>query len=203
MNGRHTIPGDRSYVASLFRNIAGAVALVTLVATAFWGIGMMQPTAEVGVAGNGEMPSQGPPVAMAPMPESESDVEPAWPSDLTATPDPALYPSETPTPTPAASPTATVAPSRISVQILDAAGDGGTRARMAASRLRADGYNVVAINQASRTYPRTEVMYSPGDEAKARQIAFAYGFSSVRPKPSNLTNAVDVHLVIGRDYQRR
>ncbi len=201
MNGRHTIPGDHGFVVSLLRNLAGAVALVTMVATAFWGIGRAVPTAEIGAAGDAEMPLGGPPNAMAPLPKTESEVEPA--PEVSAIPSPTLSPDATATPTPNPSPTATVSPSRISVQILDAAGDGGSRARIAASRLRADGYNVVAMNQASRTYPRTEVMYSPGDEAKARQIAFAYGFSSVRPKPANLTSEVDVHLVIGRDYQTR
>ncbi len=203
MNGWHIILGDRSFFASLIRNIAGAAALVTLVAAAFWGIGRVQPTAEVGEAEDGEMPLGGPPVAMAPVAETESDLEPFPTPALTALPNPTPSSSMTSTPTPSASPTVTVAPSRISVQVLDAAGDGGTKARLAASRLRADGYNVVAINKASRTYPRTEVMYSPGDEAKARQIAYAYGFSSVRPKPSNLTSKVDVHIAIGRDYQAR
>ncbi len=203
MNGRHAIPGDRSFVASLLRNLAGAVALVTLVAAAFWGIGRVQPTAEIGEAGEGDMPALGgPPVAMAPAPETESEADLGPLATMTA-PDPTPSSGMTATPSPSASPTATVAPSRVSVQILDAAGDGGMRARAAASRLKAGGYNVVAVNRASRTYSRSEVMYSPGDEAKARQIASAYGFSSVRPKPANLTGAVDVHLVIGRDYQTR
>lgn len=203
LNGRHTIPGDRSFVASLLLNLAGAVGLVTLLATAFWGIGRMQPTAEIGELADGEVPPlQGPPAAIAPLPQTESEREPTPLSALTA-PSPTLSPSVTSSPTPSASPTATIAPSRITVQILDAAGDGGARARAAASRLKADGYSVVAMNEASRVYSRSEVMYSPGDESKARQIAAVYGFSSVRPKPANLTNTVDVHLVIGRDYQAR
>lgn len=204
VNGRHTISGDRGFATSLLGNLAGAVALVTLVATAFWGIGRMQPTAEIGDTGGGDVPAlEGPPVGIAPLPETESDLRAPPLSTLTETPRAMLSPGAAPTPIPSESPTATIAPSRISVQILDAAGDGGVRARSAASRLRRAGYRVVAINEASRVYPRSEVMYSPGNEAKASQIAAAYGFSSVRPKPANLTSAVDVHLVIGRDYQAR
>ncbi|MDQ3932750.1 MAG: LytR C-terminal domain-containing protein [Actinomycetota bacterium] len=202
MNGRHAIPGDRGFAASLVRSIASAVALVTLVATAFWGIGRFQPAVELGDAGDGEGAAlEGPPVAHAAPAEEETDYDPPLlPSTLTPSPTASFA---TPTPSPSSSPTLVIAPSRVSVQVLDAAGDGGVRARRAVSRLRADGYNVVATNEASRIYPRTEVMYSPGKEAAARQIAAAYGLSAVRSKPSNLTSAVDVHLVIGRDYQAR
>ncbi len=202
VNGKHVIPGDHSFSTSLLRSLASAVALVALVATAFWGIGRFQPTGELGAV-NGEGPAlEEPPIADAPPPEEETDYESrAFPSALN--PSPTASPFATSTPSPSASPTQAIAPSRISVQVLDAAGDSGVRARKAVSRLRADGYNVVATNEASRVYPRTEVMYSPGKEAAARQIASAYGLSGVRPKPSNLTSAVDVHVVIGRDYHTR
>lgn len=203
VTGRHAIPGDRSFAASLLRSLASAVALVTLVAAAFWGIGRFQPTGELGDPGDGTGPAlEEPPVAHAPPAEEETGYETlGLPSRLT--PSPTASASATATPSPSSSPTVAIAPSRVSVQVLDAAGDDGVRARRAVSRLRADGYNVVATNEASRVYSRTEVMYSPGKEAAARQIASAYGLSEVRPKPSNLTSRVDVHLVIGRDYQTR
>lgn len=202
VDGKHAIPGDRSFAVSLLRHLAGAVALVAFVSAAFWGIGRVRPTiGEIGVARDG-IRLEGPSAAIAPPPESEGAPQPGLaPSILAGSPSPAL--SQTPSPSPSASPTASIAPSRISVQVLDATGDGGVRARTAVARLRADGYKVVATNEASRIYSRTEVFYSPGHEAEARQIAAAYGFSSVRPKPSNLTSSVDVHLVIGRDYQTR
>lgn len=203
MNGRHAIPGDHSFAASLLRNLAGAVALVALVATTFWGIGRFQPTSELGDPGDGEGPALERPAVAHALP-SEEESEYSSPALLsTLTPTPTVSPSGTSSPSPSSSPTVAIAPSRITVQVLDAARDGGGRARRAASRLRTDGYKVVATNEASRVYPRTEVMYSPGKEAAARQIAAAYGLSGVRPKPSNLTSAVDVHLVIGRDYPSR
>ncbi len=203
VNGRHAIPGDHSFAASLLRNVASAVALVTLVATAFWGIGRFQAAGELGDPGGGEGPAlEGPPLAQPPPAEEETDYEShTLPSTLT--PSPTVSPYTTSSPSPSSSPTVVIAPSRISVQVLDAAGDSGLRARRAVSQLRADGYNVVATNEASRVYSRTQVMYSPGKEAAARQIASAYGLSGVRPKPSNLTSKVNVHLVVGRDYQAR
>lgn len=91
-------------------------------------------------------------------------------------------------------------PASISVQVLDAyPDDGGTKTSELAQQLRADGYNVVATNKAYRRYEQTTVMFTPGFEAQARQIAQQYGFSEVREQPGNLSEQVQVHLVVGAD----
>lgn len=86
------------------------------------------------------------------------------------------------------------------MQVLDAViDDGGQTARDVASRLSDDGYRVVATNKAVRRYDVTTVFYTAGNQAKARQIAAVYGFSRVEAQPGNLSESVDVHLVVGAD----
>jgi hypothetical protein len=91
-------------------------------------------------------------------------------------------------------------PNDVSVQVLNAAGEDGTRARVAEGQLRDDGYRIVATNPAVRTYERTTVFYTPGAEGKAQQIADEYGYAVVEEKPGNLSANVDVHVVVGQDH---
>lgn len=120
------------------------------------------------------------------------------------TPEPTATASETAKPEPTASETESssqqFAPGDISIQVLDAVlDDGGEASKRVFDELKADGYRAVARNQAVKKYAVTTVMYTPGNEAKARQIAAQYGYSRVEPQPGNLSNSVDVHLVVGAD----
>jgi outer membrane biosynthesis protein TonB len=214
---KHTPPGDPSFIRSLLYHVGAAVALVVVVAAAFWGVGQLRPpnadapvvAADPDVADPAGEPS--PPAASEPTSDPTSEVTPDPTPDVTPDPTPAV----TPEPTPAVTPEPTAddepasgttdddrqfAPADISIQILDAVLDGtGDDAARVADQLAADGYRVVARNQAVRRYDQTTVMYTSGNEAKARQLAAVYGYARVEPQPGNLSDSVDVHLVVGAD----
>lgn len=203
---KHSPAGDRSFAVSVLAHLAGAVALVAAVAAAFWGLGQMQTPGDPVIS----EPDPSPTEVAAPADEPEEEPEPTE----SVEPEPADEPDpvdedESDTaddePDPAdeddePSDDRAVEPSSVSIQVLDAAGDGGTRASFAADRLSGDGYRVVAENQAFRNYERTTVFYSEGQETAARQIADEYGYAVVEPKPDNLSASVDVHVVIGQDH---
>lgn len=192
--------GDRSFRASVVRHLASGIALVALVATAFWGIGQMQA------------PEVGDPVIEDPGTAAETapdDADPATAGDDTdaETPDDAT-PTEAATADDEAPPadTETAAtgeadPADVSVQVLDAAGDGGARADAAEAALREHGHPIVARHQAVRTYEQSTLFYTPGHEEEARQIAARHPeFTVVEEKPDNLSDSVAVHVVVGLDY---
>ncbi|MEX0835139.1 MAG: LytR C-terminal domain-containing protein, partial [Nitriliruptor sp.] len=92
-----------------------------------------------------------------------------------------------------------VDPGSVSVQVLDGfKEDGGTAADEVAALLGDEGYQVVARNDAL-TYEVTTVLYNPGNEDAARQVAAQLGGAEVREQPGNLSTAVDLHVVVGRD----
>ena len=175
-NAKHTPTGDRSFAISVLAHLAAGVALVLAVAGAFWGLGQVRAPETT-------------PVITAP-------------DETPDTPDDADEPEETDEPEAADEPeeTRAHAPQDVSVQILDAAGDDGTRMRVAEGWMRDDGYRVVATNRAVRTYEQTTVFYTPGAEDKARQVAAEYGYAVVEEKPDNLSDSVDVHVVVGQDH---
>lgn len=132
--------------------------------------------------------------------EPASEAPSAEPEPEPTTEAPSPDPEPEPEPTATATTDGAIAPSSISVQVLDAVrDDGSAAAEDVEQRLKADGYRVVANNPASKTYEVTTVFYSEGYEAQARQIADAYGWSAVEPKPSNLSSSVQVHVVVGLD----
>lgn len=221
---KHTPSGDSSFQRSLVKHTSAAVALVALVSAAFWGVGQVRtPDTDVAVdqasEGTGEparttedpsdldtLLAEGSetPDATATDTASPTGSEPT--SDASSEPEPAATATPHVDPSPEPSATATTAtsqdfaPEDISVQVLDAVlTDGGEASQRIFDELKADGYRAVARNQAVRTYDVTTVMYSPGGEAKARQIAAQYGYTKVEPQPGNLSNSVDVHLVVGAD----
>jgi hypothetical protein len=92
-----------------------------------------------------------------------------------------------------------VAPGDVSLQVLDGfKEDGGAAADTVADRLGSAGYRVVARNDAL-TYDITTVLYNPGNEEAARQVAAELGGAEVRAQPGTLSTAVDLHVVVGRD----
>lgn len=194
-HGKHTPHGDRSFAVSVLVHLAAGVALVAAVAGAFWGIGQVRG------------PEDGPVIIGAPDDESPTPDGASSPPPETApveTPPPAPDPAETDEPDEVEAeptPTDTIAPGDVSVQVLDATGDGGERMRAAVEVLRGDGWRIVATNRASRYYERSTVFYSPGHEEAARALAERYPqFRIVKEKPESLTSSVAVHVVIGGDY---
>lgn len=94
-----------------------------------------------------------------------------------------------------------VDPASVSIQVLDAVGDGGAAARDTADELRNAGYDVVVINGASRGYSVTTVFWTEGEGPGGRAVAAALGTSEARRTPTEvgLSNSVDVHVVVGAD----
>lgn len=91
------------------------------------------------------------------------------------------------------------APDSVTVQVLDGyQEDGGSAAASVASALRETGYRVVAENPSLR-YEVTTVLWTAGFEDQARQVAADLGGAEVRPKPDNLSDQVQVHVVVGAD----
>lgn len=120
--------------------------------------------------------------------------------------EPAEEPSEDPSPEPETSPdppAESVDPAEISIQVLDAiGGSGGSAAANAvADELREAGYNVIVVNQAGRNYDVTTVFWSEGQEDGGRQVAAELGTSAAEQTPEEvqLSNSVDVHVVVGAD----
>jgi hypothetical protein len=76
--------------------------------------------------------------------------------------------------------------------------DGGTAADGVASTLSDRGYQVIARNDAL-SYDVTTVLFNPGNEAAAQQVASDLGGAEVRAQPGNLSTAVALHVVVGSD----
>lgn len=221
---KHSPPGDSGFSESLVRHIGAAVALVAVVALAFWGIGQVRDDgSSMTVASNpvGSDAGEGGPTPTV-VATVEPTTEPTTTEPGTTEPTSGTSPSDEGTAAPAAGATPTaepaaeeptseptedaaatadgeVDPSTISIQVLDATGDGGATAADVADQLRGDGFTVVAENKAVREYEVTTVFYTPGNEAKAEQLAAMYGYDEVAPEPGNLSHSVDVHLVVGND----
>jgi hypothetical protein len=219
-DARHTPPGDASFRRSLLRNAGSAVGLVVLVAAVFWGIGSVggpdDDTVAAGAA-DGETddaadagePTEEPP-ADDPGEAAEDDA-PA--EDETATDDePAEEPAED-APDEGdegdeedgddaedeEEPARTVDPASVTVQVLDGVkDDGGAAADGVAGQLEGDGYQIIARNDAL-SYDVTTVLYNPGNEEAAQQIASDLGGAEVREQPGTLSTQVDLHVVVGRD----
>jgi hypothetical protein len=198
--GRHSPPGDRSFVVSLLSHLAAGIALVAAVAAAFWGLGQVQSPGDPVIEETAASPTEDAPEESGetadPTPEAEETEEAE--AEEEATPEPVADDGDGAAEEDEAE--QAVDPSTISLQILDAAGDGGTRASHAGEILRADGYRIVAERRAVRGYERTTVFHSQGHEAAARQIADDHGYTVVEPNPGNLSGSVNVHVVVGEDH---
>jgi hypothetical protein len=90
-------------------------------------------------------------------------------------------------------------PDSVTIQVLDGyQADGGSAASSVAATLREEGYRVVAENPSLR-YEVTTVLWTPGFEAQAEQVAADLGAAEVRQQPGNLSEQVQVHVVVGAD----
>lgn len=208
-NGKHTPSGDRSFAISVLAHLAAGVALVLAVAGAFWGLGQVRaPDTTPVITAPDDTPDPTSEAADTDEPADEPAGTPADAPDESEEPDDADEPAdadepdetdETDEPDEPAD-TRAHAPQDVSVQILDAAGDDGTRTRVAEGWMRDDGYGIVATGRAIRTYEQTTVFYTPGAEDKAQQVAAEYGYPVVEEKPDNLSDSVDVHVIVGQDH---
>ena len=91
-------------------------------------------------------------------------------------------------------------PEETSVQLLDAGG-GSDAVNDAAEVLRELGYDVVAINPSRTEYDTTTVLFTDGNEAEAQALpARDERFADVAPN-ERLSDGVDVHVVVGSDWE--
>ncbi len=92
-------------------------------------------------------------------------------------------------------------PGDITIQVLDAGGDDGSAHDAVVGCLEDAGYDSLIPNDASVVYDATTVFFTPGgdNQAMAQQVASAIGVASVEEKPSNLSDTVPVHIVVGGD----
>lgn len=207
---------DPAGQGALVRTGLGAIALVAVVSLAFWGIGTVRDEAGTPVVAEGEdpqAPEDEPDPAEEPEPAEEPDDEPEPAED----PEPADEPEPADDPEPddddadgadgseddgAAEDEPgerAVEPGGVTIQVLDGfKADGGAAADQVAQILSGVGYDIIARNDALN-YDVTTVLYNPGNEAAARQVAADLGGAEVRPQPGNLSSAPSLHVVVGAD----
>ena len=197
--------------SAVLRAFLGALAIVLLPALVFWAIGAGDDD-DAGV------------IADAPAPEPDGSTNDGD-EDVVTDADPAPEPDEpgdagadqdepepengeddgsddgdgepgepAPAPEPPAFP-----PGEVSVQVLDGhAGGDGSGARAVAAQLREAGYRIIAENPAI-PYDVTTVLWTPGYEDQARQVAAELSAPEVREQPGTLSDQVMVHVVVGAD----
>jgi hypothetical protein len=84
------------------------------------------------------------------------------------------------------------------VQVLNATSSSSADDMMA-DRLASLGFDVISVDSASGSYPRTTVFWSyPEATAAAEALARRFGWV-VDEKPSNLSATVALHVVVGDD----
>ena len=126
--------------------------------------------------------------------------------DASATPA-TVAPTTTRAPTTTAPPTtkratgSTLRPAGgVTVQVLNGVWVTGLAHRVA-SQVRDAGYDVVAANTALGSYTVSRVYYTAGHQADAEAFRDRFpSFTRVEPAPTNLSDRVALHVVIGRDY---
>lgn len=184
--------GPQGPLDVLMRFAGGALVLIVLSTVIFGALGGDEPADAVAAP----TPS---PTAVVTEPtgtQPPSSTEPASTEQPSA---PATEPSA-PATDASEPPTDDLDPSAITIQVLDGVlTDNGQAVDDVATQLEELGYDVVATNRARQPYDRTTVFYTAGNEAQARKVADAIGASVVQEQPGNLSNSVQVHLVVGAD----
>ena len=128
-------------------------------------------------------------------------------TDTSPAPAPTVAPTTTRAPATTAPPTtkgatgSTLRPAGgVTVQVLNGVWVDGLAHRVAA-QVRTAGYQVVAANTALGNYSASRVYYTAGHRADAEAFRDRFpAFSRVEPAPSNLSDRVALHVVIGKDY---
>jgi hypothetical protein len=116
---------------------------------------------------------------------------------------------ETPPPEQPASPLPEASPSPqapagppAKLQILNGTDKVGTAATLATT-LRRAGHEVVSVAKARTAYPKTTVLYQPGFEQAARDLAGTLGGAEVQPVSADVKVSKEVPLtvIVGADYK--
>lgn len=182
--------GPQGPLDVLMRFAGGALVLIVLSTVIFGALGGDEPADAVAA------PTPSPTVVVTEPTGTQppSSTEPASTEQPSA---PATEPSAPETNEP---PTDDLDPSAITIQVLDGVlTDDGAAMRELAQALRDQGYNVVAENRARQPYERTTVFYSGDFRVQAEQVAAAIGADAVEQQPGNLSETVQVHIVVADD----
>lgn len=205
---RHADPNARHFWRSLATaTLRGAGALV-LVVGVFAGLALIgRPTDPGPVMLQPEGDDAGPPPNEAAAegeaeedarPDMDDLVEDSFHDDGAETPDDADSEDE-PGDNPEGDSQAVPSADGVTVQVLDGAGDPAV-ADAVADALAEAGYEIVAVNTASRAYEATTVFYTDGHESDARALVEGdERFVEAAPNP-NLAETVDLHVVAGTDW---
>lgn len=131
------------------------------------------------------------------------------PTDTATTPDGATTTAPTTSPAtpteaetqPADEGSPPVPPGEVDLQVLDAVSASSDNHEAVMACLRDAGYETLISNRASREYQETTVFWTAGgdNEAIARHVASVIGATVVEEKPSNLSDSVNAHVVVGVD----
>lgn len=129
--------------------------------------------------------------------ETTPAVSPSPTETETAIESPSPEPEESPTPERTRS-TKRLITEGISIQVLNATGDPAADDRIA-ERLEELGFDIVAVDAASRRYESTTVFWSYAEaQEAAERLADRFGWDSGQ-KPANLSETVALHVIVGED----
>ncbi|MDP8969851.1 MAG: LytR C-terminal domain-containing protein [Actinomycetota bacterium] len=205
--GRHADPDPRHFYGSLIGAAVRGLMAVGLAVGLYVVLASFRPD-----RGLGPVVTSDDTGATDAAPAASADPEPSVTAPPIATTAPATTPRATAPSAAAADPAGGATPSEsplepgklpsaTTVQVLDGVGD-QVRAREAAAVLRNLGYQVVVVNPAGVDFATTTVLYSRGHEPEARGLmARDARFAAMRPNP-NLSESVDLHVAVGRDWPR-
>jgi hypothetical protein len=185
--------GPQGPLDVLMRFAGGALVLIVLSTVIFGALGGDEPADAVAA------PTPSPSVHVTEPTGTQSPATQPPATEPTGSEQPSA-PASTETASEPDAPSDGTDPAGISIQVLDGVlTDGGEAANAVAQSLRDQGYDVVAVNRARQGYEQTTVFYTTGAEAQARQVAAAIGASAVEEQPGNLSEQVQVHIVVADD----
>lgn len=123
------------------------------------------------------------------------------PATTTTIPGPVLTPTTSP---PASGAPATTLPpvKGVTVQVLNGVFVPGLAHRVA-DKLRAAGYDVIAVQTAFGHFTVSRIYYTEGHQADALALQRRFpAFKVIAPAPPSLSRKVALHVVIGDNYQQ-
>ena len=182
--GRHSIGQDRSFLRSfLFFALkwVGLAIVPLLLLRGLWGLVVPDPDPGSNITTTAD-------------PTDTPLDDPAAPVD-----EPADTPLDDPAATP--SPAATQAPGPgPKMQILNGSDKVG-QAQSLATLLRKSGREVVNVEKAARIYDKTTILYQPGFEQAAQDLAEVVGAQvQAAPQDAKLDKTIPLVVIVGNDY---
>lgn len=189
--GRHSSAGQWYFYRSVVLYFLPWALVAAITVAAVW--------AGVAALGQKELSTR-PPVDEEPSDTKKVAAAPKRSPKGEPTTSPTGQPTSSPTGTPTHSPRAKVPliTDDITVQVLNGTASSTADDDMA-TRLSGLGFDVVAVEPASISYPETTVFWSSPD-SKDAAVALAQRFGwLVEPKPENLSTSVAIHVVVGAD----